>query len=50
MNKPWGEVFTLQEIREAVELHRPTMLGVVHAETSTGAEQPMGGMVAPMDA
>ena len=37
-------MFTLEEIRAAVEEHRPTMLAAVHAETSTGACQPMDGM------
>ncbi|HRQ38195.1 MAG TPA: alanine--glyoxylate aminotransferase family protein [Chloroflexota bacterium] len=44
IEKPWGEVFTLEEIRTAVEIHRPALLGLVHAETSTGALQPMDGV------
>jgi alanine-glyoxylate transaminase/serine-glyoxylate transaminase/serine-pyruvate transaminase len=39
--KPWGEVFSLAELREALETHRPAVLALVHAETSTGACQPM---------
>jgi alanine-glyoxylate transaminase / serine-glyoxylate transaminase / serine-pyruvate transaminase len=44
MNKPWGQVFTFEEIKEAVELHKPKILGLVHAETSTGACQPLEGV------
>jgi hypothetical protein len=43
ITKPWGQVFTLDEIRAAMAEHKPAMLGVVHAETSTGACQPMEG-------
>jgi alanine-glyoxylate transaminase/serine-glyoxylate transaminase/serine-pyruvate transaminase len=39
--KPWGEVFSLAELREALETHRPAVLALVHAETSTGACQPL---------
>lgn len=44
VDKPWGEVFSLQEIREALEKHRPQVLWVCHAETSTGALQPVEGI------
>lgn len=39
--KPWGEVFSIGEIRSGLEKHRPAILGLVHAETSTGACQPI---------
>lgn len=39
--KPWGEVFTLEELRAGLEEHRPAILALVHAETSTGARQPL---------
>ncbi len=42
--KPWGEVFTLEELRAALETHRPAVLALVHAETSTGARQPLEGV------
>jgi alanine-glyoxylate transaminase / serine-glyoxylate transaminase / serine-pyruvate transaminase len=42
--KPWGQVFSLAELRSAMEIHRPTILGLVHAETSTGARQPLEGV------
>ena len=41
MVKPWGEVFTLEELRESLEAYRPAVLALVHAETSTGACQPI---------
>jgi alanine-glyoxylate transaminase / serine-glyoxylate transaminase / serine-pyruvate transaminase len=41
---PWGEVFSLDQLREALETHRPRILALVHAETSTGACQPMAGV------
>ena len=44
IHKSWGEVFTLEELRAALEEHRPTILGLVHAETSTGACQPLEGV------
>ncbi len=42
--KPWGQVFTLDELRTALETHRPVILALVHAETSTGARQPLSGV------
>ncbi len=44
MEKPWGEVFGLDELRAALEEHRPALLALVHAETSTGARQPLEGV------
>ena len=44
MMKPWGEVFSLAELRDALETHRPAVLALVHAETSTGACQPLEGV------
>lgn len=41
LQRPWGEVFTLEELRVALQQHRPKVLGIVHAETSTGAWQPV---------
>jgi alanine-glyoxylate transaminase/serine-glyoxylate transaminase/serine-pyruvate transaminase len=43
-SKPWGQVFSLSELRTALETHRPAILAVVHAETSTGARQPLEGV------
>ncbi|MEM9567699.1 MAG: alanine--glyoxylate aminotransferase family protein [Cyanobacteria bacterium P01_E01_bin.34] len=44
INRPWGEVFSLDEIRKGLEEHRPAILALVHAETSTGARQPLDGV------
>jgi alanine-glyoxylate transaminase / serine-glyoxylate transaminase / serine-pyruvate transaminase len=44
ITKPWGQVFSLAELRAAMETHRPRILALVHAETSTGACQPMTGV------
>ncbi|WP_066381099.1 MULTISPECIES: alanine--glyoxylate aminotransferase family protein [unclassified Anabaena] len=44
ITKPWGQVFTLAELRTALETHRPAILALVHAETSTGARQPLEGV------
>jgi len=41
MEKPWGEVFDLNEIRTVLSKVRPKVLAIVHAETSTGAWQPL---------
>ena len=44
IRKPWGQVFTLEELRSALEVHHPAILAIVHAETSTGARQPLEGV------
>lgn len=44
MERAWGEVFTLEEIADGLQQHRPQMLGLVHAETSTGALQSVEGI------
>ncbi len=44
ISKPWGEVFGLDELRVALTTHRPKILALVHAETSTGARQPLEGV------
>lgn len=44
LEKDWGEVFSLEEIAEGIQRNRPAMLGLVHAETSTGALQPVEGI------
>jgi alanine-glyoxylate transaminase/serine-glyoxylate transaminase/serine-pyruvate transaminase len=41
LNRPWGEVFDLNQLRETLLKVRPKVLGIVHAETSTGAWQPI---------
>ncbi|WP_392479491.1 alanine--glyoxylate aminotransferase family protein [Nostoc sp. C110] len=44
ITKPWGQVFNLDELKTALETHRPAILALVHAETSTGARQPLEGV------
>src|SRR6185437_6195615 len=39
--RPWGEVFDLNTIREVLQKVRPKVLAIVQAETSTGAWQPL---------
>jgi alanine-glyoxylate transaminase/serine-glyoxylate transaminase/serine-pyruvate transaminase len=41
LERPWGQVFDLNQVREVLQKVRPKVLGVVHAETSTGAWQPI---------
>jgi alanine-glyoxylate transaminase / serine-glyoxylate transaminase / serine-pyruvate transaminase len=41
VEKEWGEVFTPEEVETAVAAAKPKALAIVHAETSTGALQPM---------
>jgi alanine-glyoxylate transaminase/serine-glyoxylate transaminase/serine-pyruvate transaminase len=36
---PWGQTFSVETIRDALKTVRPKVLGIVHAETSTGALQ-----------
>ncbi len=36
---PWGQTFDLETIRDVLKTVRPKVLGIVHAETSTGAGQ-----------
>jgi alanine-glyoxylate transaminase/serine-glyoxylate transaminase/serine-pyruvate transaminase len=38
---PWGQVFAVEQIREALQRVRPKALAIVQAETSTGAWQPV---------
>src|SRR5881275_2049838 len=44
LERPWGEVFDLNQVREVLQRVRPKVLGIVHAETSTGAWQPLEGL------
>ena len=41
IERPFGEVFTSEEIESAVKEFQPKVVGLVHAETSTGALQPI---------
>lgn len=44
IERPWGEVFGLDQIRETLQKVRPKVMSIVHAETSTGAHQPLEGI------
>jgi alanine-glyoxylate transaminase/serine-glyoxylate transaminase/serine-pyruvate transaminase len=44
VEKEWGEVFTPEEVEAAVAAAEPKAVAIVHAETSTGALQPMDGL------
>lgn len=41
MERPWGEVFSVDEVRDALRKASPRVVGIVLAETSTGAWQPI---------
>lgn len=41
LERPFGEVFSADEVAAALERVRPKVVGIVHAETSTGAWQPL---------
>ena len=41
---PWGEVISLEQLEAALAAHpKVKVVGIVHAETSTGAHQPLEG-------
>jgi alanine-glyoxylate transaminase/serine-glyoxylate transaminase/serine-pyruvate transaminase len=44
VERPWGEVFDPGQVREVLQRVRPKVLGIVHAETSTGAWQPLADL------
>ena len=44
IDKKWGESFSYEEIKYAIETQKPTIFGIVHAETSTGVLQPLDGI------
>lgn len=44
LDRTWGEVFTLDEVKAALEEKPAKVVMMVHAETSTGARQPLEGM------
>ncbi|HVJ67812.1 MAG TPA: alanine--glyoxylate aminotransferase family protein [Caulifigura sp.] len=41
IEKPFGEIIPAAAIQEAVDKVKPKVVGIVHAETSTGAWQPL---------
>jgi len=44
LKNPWGEFFSLDDLSNGLEQHKPTLLGLVHGEPSTGVCQPMDGI------
>lgn len=41
VERPWGEIFSASDLQEVIERVRPKVVGIVLAETSTGAWQPI---------
>lgn len=41
LERPFGEVFSAEEVAEAAGRVKPKVVGIVHAETSTGGYQPL---------
>jgi alanine-glyoxylate transaminase/serine-glyoxylate transaminase/serine-pyruvate transaminase len=44
VERPWGEIFSLEDIERAIGDRPLKLLAIVHAETSTGALQPLDGI------
>jgi alanine-glyoxylate transaminase/serine-glyoxylate transaminase/serine-pyruvate transaminase len=38
---PWGEIFSANQVEEALKAHPAKLVAIVHAETSTGVRQPL---------
>lgn len=41
IDRPWGEVFSTDDLQKAIAAAKPKVVGIVMAETSTGAAQPI---------
>ena len=41
VERPWGEVFTIDDLKDVLVATQPKLVGIVMAETSTGAWQPI---------
>ncbi|MBT3388966.1 MAG: alanine--glyoxylate aminotransferase family protein [Chloroflexi bacterium] len=46
IDRPWGEVFTPEEVEATLKQKRYKLMAIVHAETSTGALQPQVAEIA----
>ncbi len=46
LEAPWGEVFQPEQVAQALRAQPSAVVAMVHAETSTGARQPLEGMAA----
>lgn len=45
LEAPWGEIFAVEQVAAALDRHpHARLVGIVHAETSTGAHQPLAGL------
>ncbi len=44
LERPWGEVFAVEDVEKALREKPAKIVALVHAETSTGAWQPMDGV------
>lgn len=45
ITRPWGEVFSAEEVVAALQRRPAKVVAIVHAETSTGALQPLEGVI-----
>jgi alanine-glyoxylate transaminase/serine-glyoxylate transaminase/serine-pyruvate transaminase len=45
ISRPWGDIFSADEVRDALKRHPAKVVAIVHAETSTGALQPLEDIV-----
>src|SRR3990172_11945119 len=45
IERPWGEVFSAEEVQAALRRRPAGLVAIVHAETSTGALQPLQDIV-----
>lgn len=50
ITKPWGEVFSVDEVKDALKKHPARVVALVHAETSTGAKQPLDDIIGAVHA
>eukprot|EP01133_Synstelium_polycarpum_P013904 gene13904-16404_t len=44
VDRKWGQWFTLDDVKDALEKHQPKLLTMVFGETSTGIKQAMAGI------
>ncbi|AFV88399.1 Aminotransferase class V [Acidipropionibacterium acidipropionici ATCC 4875] len=44
IERPWGTVFTLDEIEEGLRTHRPDVFATVQGDTATTMNQPLDGL------
>jgi alanine-glyoxylate transaminase/serine-glyoxylate transaminase/serine-pyruvate transaminase len=44
LERPWGDVFAPEEVEQALREKPAQLVALVHAETSTGAQQPVYGI------